>query len=257
MNEFFDTHAHIHFADYGLDAEEVWNESQKAGVTRMLAVGCDLESSQRAVEFAQTHDNVWAAIGIHPHEAETYINAPEKLQKMCSLAKQDKVVAIGEFGLDYFYEHSSKQSQIELLKWHLQFAADTGLPVILHIREAFDDFWPIFDTYQGLAGVVHCFTGTQNDANEVLKRGLYIALNGIMTFTKDERQLEAARSIPIEKLLLETDAPYLTPKPFRGKICKPEHVKYTAAFLAELRGETIEHVATATTENAVTLFKVK
>lgn len=257
MNQFFDTHAHIQFANYGLDGKEVWKQSQEAGVTRMLVVGCDLESSQRALGFAAAHENVWAVVGVHPHEAKDYASGSKKLDKLRALAESEHVVAIGETGLDYYYENSPKDQQFELLRWHLQLASKLKLPVVLHVREAFEDFWPIFDDFQGLSGVVHCFTGTAIEAEEALSRGLYIALNGIMTFTRVESQLEAARKIPLKRLLLETDAPYLTPKPFRGKICKPEHVKYTAAFLAELRGETIEHVATATTDNAVKLFKVK
>lgn len=256
MLEFVDTHAHIHFADYGLDAEEVWQQSVAAGVTRMLAVGCQLEDSKSAIEFAEGHEGIWAAVGIHPHGAEEFLSSPDNLQKFCKLVDQDKVVAIGEFGLDYYYDNSPRDKQLELLRIHLEIAQKAKLPVILHIRDAFADFWPVFDDFTGLTGVVHCFTGTEADAEAALERGLHIALNGIMTFTKDAGQLAAAKMIPLERLLLETDAPYLTPKPFRGKICKPEHVKYTAAFLAELRGETIEQVANATTDNAQKLFKL-
>ncbi len=261
--EFFDTHAHIHFADYSLNADEVWEASVKAGVTRMLAVGCDVDSSVRAVEFASKHDNVWAVVGVHPHEASSFLADAlneAKLRDLLNEQSKNKIVAIGEFGLDYYYEHSTKEDQLKLLKLHFQLAQETNLPIVLHIREAYNDFWPIFDqfnTSQSLKGVVHCFTGTRVDLSHALARNLYVALNGIMTFTKDEEQLLAAKEVPLEKLLLETDAPYLTPKPFRGKICRPEHIVLTAKFLSELRKEEIGLLARTTTGNACSLFNVK
>lgn len=261
--EFFDTHAHIHFKDYKLDADEVWEEAQKAGVTRMLAVGCDIESSESAVAFAAKHDNVWAAVGVHPHSAESFMEQPDDKQRLIDLldnASHNKIIAIGEFGLDYYYEHSAKAAQFESLKYHLELVQKYDLPAIFHIRDAYSDFWPIFDEFntgKTMQGVVHCFTGTSAELSQALKRNMYVALNGIMTFTKEDGQLTAAKAVPLDRLLLETDAPYLTPKPFRGKICKPEHTVHTAQFLAELRGETIGQLAHATTENACSLFNVR
>ncbi len=256
----FDTHAHIHFNDYGLDPDEVWAESMAAGLTGMLAVGCDVESSQNAIAFAEKYDNVWAVVGIHPHGASAIKDNSELFQQIRDISGHQKVVAIGEFGLDYFYENSPKADQMELLELHLELARQADKPVVLHIREAFDDFWPVFDRYNGggnrLEGVVHCFTGTQTNLRDALERNLYVALNGIMTFTKSEEQLAAAKVVPLDRLLLETDAPYLTPKPFRGKICKPEHVRHTAEFLAGLRGESLEQLASATTDNARSLFNL-
>lgn len=260
--ELFDTHAHIHFSDYGLDPDAVWAESVAAGVTRMLAVGCDVASSQRAIDFAARHDNVWAVVGVHPHEARTFFSdgsGEERLRALLDDAAAHKIVAIGEFGLDYYYDHSPKADQLQLLRLHLELAQHYRLPVVLHIRDAFDDLWPVFDEYNtgnDIRGVVHCFTGTSAQLSDALKRNLYVALNGIMTFTKDDGQLAAAKAVPLNRLLIETDAPYLTPKPFRGKICKPEHIVHTAQFLAELRGETVGQIARATTANAQRLFQV-
>lgn len=259
---FFDTHAHIQFKDYPYDADETWAEAQNAGLSHMIVVGCDLESSQNAVLFAKKHDNVYAAVAIHPHEASKFLKNPEGKQTLESLldaAQENKIVAIGEFGLDYFYEHSSKEDQIEAVRYQLKLVQKFDVPAMFHIREALSDFWPIFDefhTQKALKGVVHCFASTERELEEALKRGLYVALNGIMTFTKDEKQLVAAKKVPLDRLLLETDAPYLTPKPFRGKICKPEHVLLTAQFLAVLRGETLIELAEATTQNASALFNV-
>ncbi len=254
--ELVDTHCHIHFVDFPLDPEKVIQDAALAGVTRLIVVGCTLEDSRMAVEFAARHENVWAAIGLHPHEGAQYVHDHAALQSFRDLAGSPKVVAIGEIGLDYYYEHSPKEDQIKLLRFQLDVAKEYAKPLIFHVREAFDDFWPIFDSYDGLKGVVHSFSSSTNDLEQILKRGLYVGLNGIMTFTKNEEQLAAARAVPLEKLLLETDAPFLTPKPFRGKICESKYVRVTGEFLSELRNESLEKLAAATTVNAKELFNL-
>jgi TatD DNase family protein len=254
--ELFDTHCHIHFPDYGLDPDEVRDEAAREGVTRLVCVGCTLSDSQGAIEYASRHENVWASIGLHPHEASLYVHDHHALQQFRDLALSPKVVAIGETGLDYYYEHSPKDAQKKLLRFQLDLAAEHNLPLIFHIRDAFDDFWPIFDEYRGLKGVVHSFTASMTEVEQIVSRGLLVGLNGIMTFTKNQAQLEAAKAIPLEKLLLETDAPFLTPVPLRGTICQPKHVLVTAEFLGKLRGESLESLAAATTANAKRLFKL-
>ena len=253
--QFVDTHCHIHFRDYALDPEEVIKAAQADGVTRLMCVGCTLTDSEDGVAFATRHDGVWAAVGLHPHEAKDYIDDDGALQRLRELASKPKVVAIGEIGLDYYYQHSTPEQQQKLLRFQLDLAQEHELPVIFHVREAFDDFWNIYDEYK-VPGVVHSFSAGPTELQQILERGLYVGLNGIMTFTRDEKQLEAARAIPLEKLLLETDAPFLTPKPFRGTICQPKHVRVTAEFLSKLRGDSIEKIATATTENAHKLFSI-
>lgn len=259
---FIDTHAHIHFKNYPYDADTTWKEAQQKHVTKMLAVGCDVESSINAVALAGRHEGVYAAIGVHPHEAAKYLASGGKLDELKELldnARANKIVAVGEFGLDYYYKHSPKEDQQQLTRMHLELAQMHGLPVILHVRDAFDDFWPIFDEFHArkpLRGVVHSFTAHIPELEQALSRGLYVALNGITTFTKDEKQLEAAKKLPLDRLLLETDAPFLTPKPLRGKICKPEHVVLTAEFLAGFRDEKLEDIANATTKNAIKLFNL-
>lgn len=254
--ELTDTHCHIQFADYMLDPEQVITEAAESGVSRMIVVGCSLPDSQAAPVFAMKHENVWASIGLHPHEASKYIHDHYALQQFHDLGSAPKVVAIGETGLDYYYEHSPKKDQKQLLRFQLDMAAEYKLPVIFHVRDAFDDFWEIFDEYAGVTGVIHSFSSTVADMEEILKRNLYIGLNGIMTFTKRSDQLEAAKRIPLEKLVLETDAPFLTPVPFRGKIGEPKYVRATAEFLADLRGESLEDLARATTSNARQLFSI-
>lgn len=256
MTEFIDTHCHVHFTDYELDADEVISDAIENGVTRMICVGCSLSDSKSGVEIAARHKSIWASIGVHPHEAKQYVEDEKALQELRELAGKPKVVAVGEIGLDYYYNHSDKQSQEEMLRFQLDIAKTNDLPMIFHVREAFDDFFKIFDEYKGIKGVIHSFTADQKILHECLKRGLYIGLNGIMTFTKNEAQLKAAKSVPLDSLLLETDAPYLTPVPFRGKICQPKYVVETAKFLAKLRGESLEKLATATTNNGKELFRI-
>ncbi len=271
--EFTDTHCHIHdAAAYELsdnnatrmrwlkagkpEPDEIIREAIGVGVTRLICVGTDFEDSRRAVEFVQKRDECWASIGIHPHEASKFVKDVQAQEKFNALADMPRVVSIGECGLDYFYNHSPKADQITALKWQLELAMKRDLPVIFHVRDAFDDFWPIFDQYPSLRGVVHSFSSTPKELERILERNLFVGLNGIMTFTTHPEQLNSAKALPLQKLLLETDAPFLTPKPFRGTICRPKHVRVTAEFLSDLRGETLELLASATTRNARDLFGI-
>lgn len=254
--EFVDTHAHVHFPDYELDPDEVLAEAAQDGIIKVMCVGCTLTDSKLAIEMAARHDNVWASIGLHPHEGIEYVGNDQALQEFRDLATKPKVVAIGETGLDYYYNNSPKEDQKILLRFQLNLAQEHDLPLIFHVREAFSDFFAILDDFEGVRGVVHSFTGTLDEMNEILRRGLYIGLNGIMTFTKDDKQREMAAQVPLSKLLIETDAPFLTPKPFRGTICQPKHVHVTAEFLASLRGESLEEFAAVTTKNAADLFNI-
>ena len=256
MIELIDTHCHLQFADYPLDPEQTLIDAKKEGVTAVIAVGCTLEDSRAAVEFAASHENVWAAIGLHPHEAKLYVHNHKALQEFRELASRPNVVAIGETGLDFYYNHSDAPAQEQILRFQLDMAQEFNLPLIFHIREAFDTFWPIFDQYKGLRGVVHSFSSNEQDLEQIISRGLYVGLNGIMTFTKKSEQLDAAKAVPLDKLLLETDAPFLTPAPFRGKVGESKYARATGEFLAKLRGESMEVLASATTTNAKKLFKL-
>jgi TatD DNase family protein len=267
-----DTHCHIHSAQYtDLQPDHTVQKWIKAGrpspdelianavgegVNWMICVGTDVEDSVLAADCAAARSSVWASIGIHPHEAQRYVNSPADLQRFALLASRPKVVAVGECGLDYYYTHSPKAAQLELLRCQIELALANNLPIVFHVRDAFDDFWPVFDEYRGVRGVIHSFTADTRTLEKTLERGLYVGLNGIMTFTKDAAQLEAAKAVPLQKLLLETDAPYLTPAPYRGKICEPKFVKATAEFLGEIRHENVENLAAATSANAVALFNL-
>ncbi|HEU5005309.1 MAG TPA: TatD family hydrolase [Candidatus Saccharimonadales bacterium] len=254
--EFVDTHCHIHFDDYGVPAEKAIADSIVAGVRRMILVGCTLADSQAAIAFAAAHDNIWASVGAHPHDGADFLTDSRATDKLKNLLKQPKVVAIGEIGLDYYHENSSKADQEKSLRTQIEIGLETGLPFIFHVRDAFSDFWPIFDKYQIKSGVIHSFTAGPKVLDQALSRGLYVGLNGIMTFTKDTSQLEAAKRVPLDRLLLETDAPFLAPKPHRGEICEPKHVRDTAEFLAELRDQSLEELAEHTTANAERLFNL-
>ncbi len=252
--ELVDTHCHIQSAGLKSGGEritrEIWSKASeltgggmvdsaaKAGATRLICVGCDLEDSRLAIDFAARHKGCWASAGIHPHEAKDY-QGGRKVPQFAALAAEPKVVAIGECGLDYHYGHSPKADQLNVLKFQIELALEAGLPLIFHVREAFDDFWPVFDSYggAGIRGVVHSFTDSSANLDKALERGLYVGVNGIATFTKDREQLNAYKSIPLDRLVLETDAPFLTPTPYRGTINRPERLGAVADFLADLRGE--------------------
>jgi TatD DNase family protein len=254
--QLIDSHCHLHFSDYLPDVEQVINDAHAHSVNKMICVGVSLEDSQKAVDFAGRHDNIWATVGAHPHDGADFLDHPDAIEKLNELSKDSRVVAIGEIGLDYFHEYTPREKQIDVLSKQLEFGEKTGLPFVFHVRDAWEDFWKVVDSHKGIKGVIHCFSAHTQQLNEVLERGFYVGLNGILTFTKDEKQLEAAKRVPLDKLLLETDAPFLTPKPYRGKRCEPKHVVTTAEFLANLRGEELDVLAMASTKNAEELFKI-
>jgi len=248
-----DTHAHIHHPGLDHQQGEVVARAVASGVTRIITVGCDEHDSALALAAAAASDHVWAAIGLHPHEAHRGFEA---LDLLALLAHEPKLVAIGECGLDYYRNLSSPEDQERALRFQIELALDHDLPLIFHVREAFADFYAILDDYPDSRGVVHCFTGTVPEMQAALARGLYVAINGIMTFTKDQEQLRATKLIPADKLLLETDCPFLAPAPVRGTTNEPANIRVIAEFVAGLRGETPEELSSQTTRNATTLFAI-
>ena len=255
--ELIDTHCHLQFEKYSGREDEILANASRTGVKRLVCIGTTLADSQTAAELAKAKASVWATAGTHPHDATNFLadlNAAKKLKRIAGLPK---IVAIGETGFDYYKQYSAKADQQQVLRTHIEVGIELGLPLVFHVRDAWDDFWQIFDSYRNLRGVVHSFSTNSHHLDEALNRGLYIGLNGIMTFTKDADQLEAAKAMPLDRLVLETDAPFLTPAPFRGELCEPKHIATIAEFLAELRGENLEELAKATTENAVKLFRLE
>lgn len=263
---YVDTHCHIHDSEFSAkfdeSPEDILSRAQAAGVDTCICVGTSLKSSIEAQEFCTTYESCYFSAALHPHEAEKYTQAEldEQMVRLVQMVDKSpsRLVAIGECGLDYFYhkDENVRQKQEILFRKHLDLAKKADLPVIFHIRDAFDDFFRILDDYKGIRGVVHSFSANSAELKGALSRGLYIGLNGIMTFTTDEKQLQAARLVPLEKLVIETDAPFLTPKPFRGRINEPKHVILITQFLSELRGESQALLAKQTTKNAKKLFNL-
>ena len=254
--EFVDTHCHLHFKDYFTDPDQVVVDAKKAGVTKLINVGTSLKDSKRAIDLAQNKNNIWATAGVHPHDASDFLTQKGSIKMLEGLLHQPKVVAVGEIGLDYYHNLSPKNTQEKILRAQIEIGLEKDLPFVFHVRDAWLEFWKIIDDYKDLKGVAHSFNSGLTDLDKVLSHGLHVALNGIMTFTKDEAQLEAARAVPLEKLVVETDAPFLAPTPFRGQTCEPKHVAIIAGFLANLRGEKLEHFAKITTQNAINLFRL-
>lgn len=241
-----------------VDPDAIVARARDASVGTLVCVGCDLEDSELAVNFVQNRPDCYASIGIHPHESQKYVDQKALLDAFAGLVTRPKVIAVGETGLDYFYGHSPKEDQEAILRFQIELALTHNLPLIFHVREAFDDFWPILESYDGakLRGVLHSFTDSVANLERAISHGLYIGVNGIATFAKREAQIVMYRTIPRDSLLLETDSPFLTPHPYRGTVNEPKHIRTVAEFLAELRGEDFSVLAEATTKNTKDLFNV-
>lgn len=245
-----DSHCHLHDSEfYPEGREEIYQRAIDQGVG-MIVVGTDQRSSAEAMRFAESHQHTWAAVGVHPHDAKDGWTEVETLLA----AGSPKVVAVGEIGLDYYYNHSPRQAQIQALEAQIQLALDYNLPISFHVRDAFDDFWPVLDNFRGVRGVLHSFTDTQANLDKGLARGLYVGLNGISTFTRDPAQRAVYATIPLERLLFETDAPFLTPHPLRGRPNQPVYVELIAQFWAQQRGQSLAELAATSLANTCALF---
>lgn len=249
-----DDHTGQLWAKDQLDLDSVLQQSKDYNVQKMIVVGCHLVDSRKAIELAKNYSELYPAIGIHPHEATNFLSSDQiKFENLIN----DQVVAIGECGLDYFYHYSDIKSQKRILIWQLQLAKKYQLPLIFHVRLAFDDFWPIVKDFLPLKAVLHSFTDSIENLTKALEYGWMIGVNGIATFTKDQNQLEMFKAIPIQNLILETDSPYLTPIPLRGKINIPRNVFFITKFLSQLRGESLAYLRQQTTFNSLKLFKLE
>jgi TatD DNase family protein len=250
----FDTHAHVHFEEFAADREAVLARARAAGVGRFLAVGADLASSRAAVALAAAHPDVYAAVGIHPHDASGADAAA--LDELRGLAGAPRVRAVGEIGLDYFRDRSPRDAQVRALEAQLALAREAGRPVVLHCREAHADLLAILRAggMGAAGGVMHCFSGDVAVAERCLALGLLISLAGPVTYPSARTLAEVARAVPLDRLVLETDCPYLPPQPWRGQRNEPAYLPVTAARVAALRGLAVEEVAEATTRNACRLL---
>jgi len=255
MNFLVDSHCHLDFPDYAGKVDEVMARAQAAGVDVCLSIGTELKRFAGVRAVAEKFPNVWCSVGVHPHEAEKELQDDEAA--LIRETAHPKVVGIGETGLDYYYEHSPRQLQQQNFRAHIAAARQTGLPVIVHTRDADDDTIDILRDEMGkgaFTGLIHCFTGTQKLADAALELGLYISVSGIATFKNSTALRDVIKTVPLERLLVETDAPFLAPVPYRGKTNEPAFVVHTAKMLAELKGVPESQLAQATTENFFRLF---
>lgn len=254
-----DSHCHLDFDEFAPELDAVVARARDAGVGVCVSIGTTLEKFPGVRAVAERFDNVWCSVGVHPHEAKKeLLDGPAPLLEA---ARHPKVVGIGETGLDYFYEHSPRPQQIANFRHHIQAARETGLPVIVHTRDADDDTIMVLREEMvaaPFAGLIHCFTGTRRLAEASLVLGLSISVSGIATFKKSDELRAVLKDVPLDRLLVETDAPFLSPMPHRGKRNEPAFVTHTAAMLAGLKGVSTEDLAAATTANFFRLFtKVK
>lgn len=251
-----DSHAHLNDDAFQDDLERVIDNALEAGVKTILVPGFDLDSSLKAVELAQSYQMLWAAVGIHPHDAKTWNQATAvQLEK---LLVEPKVVAVGEIGLDYHYNYSTKEEQLRAFIEQINIAAQYNKPIIIHNREAHQDTFEVL-TREKLGergGVMHCFSGSKEMAMEFLRLGLHISFAGSLTFTNASKLREAAQAVPLDKLLVETDSPYLTPHPLRGRRNEPAYVKLVGQKLAEILDQPLETIMDYTTANTENLFGI-
>ena len=251
----FDSHAHLDDNRFDADRAETIDRAAASGVTGIINIGADMASSARSVELASQYPGIYAAVGIHPHDAKAAAEAD--YEQLAKWAAQPKVVAIGETGLDYYYDWSPRDVQQAVFIKHIDLARQLGKPLIIHDRDAHGDLMTIVrKEARSLTGVFHCFSGSLEMAREVIKLGFYVSIAGPVTFDKSMKLKEIAAAVPLEKLLVETDSPYLTPHPWRGRRNEPAHVRLVAEEVARLRQLPLEAVAEATTANVRRLFGI-
>ena len=250
-----DSHCHLDFPDFADDFSVVLERARAAGVRTLQTISTRLSAVDTILAVASRDPDIWCSVGLHPHEAGTEEDvSPERI---VALSDHADVIGIGETGLDYFYEHSPRERQLVSFRNHIEASRRTGLPVIVHARDADDDTVEVLkDEYERgpFPGLIHCFTAGRDLARAALDMGFLISISGIVTFKKAQNVHAAAREIPLDRLLVETDAPFLAPVPYRGKRCEPAFVARTAAAVAELRGADSGQVAAATTDNFFRLF---
>jgi TatD DNase family protein len=253
-----DSHAHIQGKEFTGEAADVIARAREAGVGKIIAVGGagDMSSNTEAVALASAFPDIYATVGMHPHDAKDV--GEDDLRKLRELAANEKVVAVGETGLDYYYNHSPRDMQRRVFAQFIHMARETGLPIVVHERDAAQEAAELLreESDGNLRGVIHCFTGSYDAARTYLDLGFCLSFTGIITFKNAEPLREVVRKIPLERMLVETDSPYLTPVPHRGKRNEPAYVRLVAETVAKLKGISLDEVAAVTTRNVCDLFKI-
>ncbi len=251
--ELFDTHCHLDSYP-SLELEPLIFRAREKGVKKILTIGTDLESSRAGFKIASRWENIFFSAGYHPHQAKDF--KPKDLKELKKLAKKEKCLAIGETGLDYYYLHSAKDIQKEVFRQQIELACELGRPLIIHSRQAFEEVMEILLDFPSLSFVFHCFSGTHQEFLKIRKAGGLVSFTGIVTFKKAQELKEVAKEAPLESFFLETDSPYLSPEPFRGKKNEPAYLTCILQFLAQLREESEEKIALETTKNADRFFRL-
>ena len=250
----FDTHAHMNDPAFDEDREEVILGLKEKGVANFLNVGCCLESSKDCVAMAEKYDFVYASVGTHPDSADEVDAAV--LDAYRQMARHPKVMAIGEIGLDYYYETIPREIQIKAFRMQMELARELKMPVIVHERNAHDDGMRVVKEFKDVTGVFHCYSGSAEMARQLVDMGWYIGFTGVLTFKNARKAVETAERIPLERIVLETDCPFMAPEPFRGKRNDPGYLFRMAERLAEIRGVSVEEIRRITTENAKALYRI-
>ncbi len=252
-NLIFDTHAHYDDKSFDEDRAEVLKMLPQNNVFAVVNAGADIESSVKSIEISKEYDYVYASVGIHPENIPD--DKSDYMKILEDLLKSEKVVAIGEIGLDYHYTKDNKADQIELFENQINLAVNHDLPIMVHDREAHGDTMDLLKKHNP-KGIVHCFSGSVEMAKEVIKLGMYIGIGGLITFKNAKTAVNVVENIPLSSIVLETDAPYMTPVPFRGTRCNSSHIKYTAEKIAEIKKIDVNEVLKITKENALKLFNL-
>lgn len=250
-----DTHCHLDFPDFEAERDAIVARAHEAGVEQMITISTRVKRFETILSIAEAYPNVFCSVGTHPHNADEELDITT--EDLVRLSAHPKVVAIGEAGLDYFYDNAPRDAQAEGLRRHIAAARETGLPLVIHSRSADEDMAAILTEETGKGAfpfLLHCFSSGPDLARIGVELGGYVSFSGILTFPKSEELREIAKTVPHDRMIVETDAPYLAPKPFRGKRNEPAYVAHTAAMLAETIGVSTEEIATITTENAFRIF---
>lgn len=257
MPNLIDTHCHLTMSHFDEDRPEVIRRAREAGIATIITVGTDLDDSRRAIALAEEYEFIFAAAGIHPHDVKNIKDTEATYETLKTLASNHRVVALGETGLDYHYLHSPKHLQQEHFGMEIEMAKTLNLPLIIHSREAKEDTLKILkENAEGIRGVFHCFSGDMEMAERALEMGFYISFSGVVTFKNAKGILDILAAIPLDRILIETDAPYLTPHPYRGKRNEPAYVRYVADKVAEIKGLSIEALGKTLLNNSASLFKL-